>query len=177
MKDLTPDQEALAKKIAEYDLLFVSAWNDLLEDFESGVIYPKNEWELRSFLFAKCLSLMSQKKFNTPYQISVEDYEIYEGERADLTLGNLEEMDTRCITVEIKHFPTPDEILSDIEKLRKYLTKDRLAFAYFVALGDISLKEKVDPETLGVSRGQIKWRRVKSPHSERTKLFLVVKVR
>jgi len=176
LKKLPPDHEALAKKIADYSSLFVSAWEGLLEDFESGVVYPNNEAELRNFLVAKCVELMSQKKFDLPYQIRIEDAKIYGEERADLTLGKLEEMNTRCVTVEIKYFPKPNEIISDFEKLQKYISKDKLVRAYFVALADISLRGKIIPETLGITKNQIKWYQIKAPHSERTKVALLIEM-
>jgi len=173
---ITPEQQnEMAKKLRMYDDLFDDACLAFLEDYESGFIDPKNEWELRNFLFAKCLELMKERKFETPYQIGAEDVTVYGKQKADLTLGNVKEWDTRWLTVEIKRFPNLKRLRSDIEKLRRYI-EDKLVYAYFVALVDIALREKLDAETLGLTKEQIKSRQVKSPRSRRTKVFLKVQV-
>ena len=136
-KHFTSDSE-LGEKVAKYRALFVSAWNDLLDDLANGKVnYPSNEHEFRGLLYAKCLELMKENAFETPYEIHAEDKAVYGADIADLTLGDLREFDTsaRALTVEIKLDPTSESVISTIKKLQEYVVKDRLFYASFVALG------------------------------------------
>ena len=180
MDALDPANEALAEKVAKYRSLFLSAWDNLKEDLANGIVnYPENEHELRSLLFAKCLELMKKKErgFATPYQIHTEDIKIYGGAKADLTLGDLKEFDSsaRAVTVEIKHDPCSEDIISDIKKLQRYVAENRLFFAFFVAIGDVTL-EKLKPAivAMGIVEKDIDMDPGGIPTSRRRKLALCV---
>lgn len=178
MGDLDPVHMGLAEKVAKHGSLFRSAWYNLKEELANGIVnYPDNEHELSSLLFAKCLELMKKERFATPYQIHAEDVEIYAGNRADLTLGDLKEVDSsaKAVTVEIKHNPSSQKVMSDIMKLQRYIADDKLFHAFFVAIGDIAL-EKLKPRivALGIAEKDIDMVPGRVPSSKRRKLALLV---
>ncbi|MEM2146869.1 MAG: hypothetical protein QW279_16010 [Candidatus Jordarchaeaceae archaeon] len=120
--------------LKRYFMVFPDAWNDFLKNVEKGDFpVPSNEAELRSYLFAKCLEIMRRKKFEKPYEIFAEDKEIFEGRKADLALGWLE--DGRFVAIELKHGPSIEGIRMDIEKLQKFV-KSRAIFGFFAMIGN-----------------------------------------
>jgi hypothetical protein len=121
--------------LRKYFTIFQSAWEDFLKSSERGDFFvPFNEEELRCFMFAKCLEIMRQKKFEKPYEIFAEDKEIVKGARADLALGWLE--DGKFVAVELKHFPSREGIRRDIKKLQGYVENRAVLFCFFAMIGD-----------------------------------------
>jgi len=149
IEELAPEEKRLAREIEGYASVFDSAWNRFLEDVRKGETIPANEAEMRCYLFSQCLITLKKKKFGTPYEIGVEDIEVYGGNRADLTLGFLGEQ--RCITVEVKYFPKTYSIRRDLAKLRRFIQKNRFAVGYFVMIGrkNYQYKDTLDLEKLG----------------------------
>jgi hypothetical protein len=125
------DAERVMRK---YFMVFLDAWQDFLEDLKKGEFHvPSKEEGLRCLLFAKCLEIMRQKKFEKPYEIFVEDKEIVKGTRADIALGWLE--DGRFVAVEVKDGPDAEKIKADIKKLQRYV-KSGVLFGFFAMIGD-----------------------------------------
>jgi hypothetical protein len=122
------------KELKKYFMVFQDAWRDFLGNVEKGEYPPPfNEAELRCFLFSKCLEIMRRKKFEKPYEIFAEDREIFEGRKADLALGWLE--DGRFVAIELKHCPSLEGIREDIKKLQEFV-KSRAIFGFFAMIGD-----------------------------------------
>lgn len=174
MEQLTPEQQKLAKEIENYASVFDSAWNRFLEELRKGKTIPTNEAEMRSYLFVQCLVSLKRRGFSVPYEIGVEDIEVYGGERADLTLGFLDEQ--RCVTIEMKYFPKPESIRDDIVKLRKFIVKDRFAVGYFVMIGrkGYPYRETLDLIELGFKETNYRWKEVDSSFADRKFQTLIV---
>jgi hypothetical protein len=118
---------------------------------------------------------LERRKFSTPYEIGVEDIEVYGGERADLTLGFLDG-NTRCVTVEMKYFPKPDSIHDDLKKLQRFIKKNRFAVGYFVMIGRKSYpyKKSLDLTQLGFKEQHYKWQEVDSSFGNKKFQTLIV---
>lgn len=136
--------------LRKYFLVFQSAWQDFLKASEKGEFFvPFNEEELRCFLFAKCLEIMRQKKFEKPYEIFAEDKEIIKGTRADIALGWLE--DGKFVAIELKHFPSLEGIKADIKRLQEFV-KSRAVFGFFAMIGNskFEYKKNLNLKDLGI---------------------------
>jgi len=137
------------KELNRYFRVFQDAWRDFLGSIEKGEFLPTNEAELQSFLCAKCLEAMRRKKFEKPYEIFVQDKEIFEGRKADLALGWLD--DGRFVAVELKHEPEFEGIRKDIKKLQEFV-KSRAIFGFFAMIGDSKqeYQKYLDLKDLGI---------------------------
>lgn len=181
------------RSLRKYFMAFQDAWQDFLKALEKGefdVIYT--EKQLMCLLFAKCLEVMHRRKFEKPYKISVEFEEKVERTRADIALGF--SGNGRFVAVEIKNFPSVEEIKGDIQKLQGYV-EGGLWFGFFVMIGDskdeyrtnlnfkeLGIQQEI-PENyeasirLGKSKGETsfyQWKLVTPPYGKRPLETLIV---
>lgn len=156
--------DELAELIEKYVVVFDTAWEDFLNDIEKGKVWPRNEAEMRSCLFSKCLIAMEDLKLEIPYQIHQEDVVVYGRRRADLTLGYIPG-NRRCVTVEMKFFRGFESIRKDVMKLREFIKENRFGVGYSVMVGDSrrNYRENLGLKDLGISDEYCKWHRIKAP--------------
>lgn len=133
-----------------YDEVLLEAWASVLEDYEKELIDFDKEFDFQSYLYAKCLVVMKEKKL--PYKIHVErDYT--ENLRPDLVLGDKE------VAVQLKfglrgYSPPPSEVKNDLSSLKRLI--ERVEVAYFLALDH--REPKFSSILIGLTRSGVKFK-------------------
>jgi len=165
--------------LRRYARLVPHAWERYLAKLKRGEYFPPlNEDDMRCFLFSECLDVMRRKRFDKPYEIFVEYREIYEGKKADLAIGLLEE-GAAFVAVELKHHPHLEGIEEDILKLRE-ATKSKAIWGIFLMLGPETYKyqENLDLKALGIeedgANSAFTWSKIKPKHSNKSLETLLV---
>lgn len=145
-------ERELIEELKRYAQIFPKAWKKFLTKLENEEIYiPMNEAEMRCYLFSECLSIMHEENFPKPFEITVEDKEILEGKRADISLGLLK--DGKFVGVELKRFPDFESIKDDIKKLSEFV-KNKVIFTFFgmIANSKYNYKKNINLESLGIQQ-------------------------
>ena len=186
------------RNLRKYFMVFQDAWQDFLKALEKGEFnVPSKEEGLRCLLFAKCLEIMRQKKFEKPYEILVEDKETSTETRADITLGRWLETG-RLVAIELKDSRPVKEIKADIRKLQGFVKNEAAASGFFAMIGnskyeyrtylnlkDLGVQQEIsetDEAMICFPRKEVKegkesfyqWKKVKSPYHERPLETLIV---
>lgn len=130
------EQRETGEYMMSYDEILLKAWKKVLKDYDDNVIDfgtgTECEPTLLSHLFAECLRILKEERFETPLQIIVER-EFYPNSggwiRTDLVLGKNE------VVVELKvgkSQSVPSEIKHSLEKLDSY--KEKVKCVYLLGL-------------------------------------------
>lgn len=157
----------------DFEQVFLDAMKKLEDDYLKGIIFFKAESDLQFHLFSNCLSVMKERKFTLPYQISSNVGLFSPQQKIDLVLGN------NNVTVEIKFEPDNitlsnsrknvvdrDNIYKDIERIKEYGEKG-VEHSFFLLLdedGQHKRNLKVNPND---------WKILKTNQGKESYLLLI----
>ena len=160
-------------KMVSYGEVFRKAWEEVLKDWEGGIISLDREADFTHHLFAKCLKVMSDLDMPTPYQIHAEEtYTTPDPKEwhkpVDIVLGESETL----IEVKFNRSLYTNSVQRDIDKLIKlmnfHLKIKRVCFvAVFNATGygegivDVIIERDFKETVLKNSWPKIRWKQVK----------------